>query len=114
MLVVASFLTAALSLTPTWSDRPSRRQALAAAAGAGLIPNAAFAAAKQSEAERVLLNVDWEEEPPFTKGDFRRLDESDDALFYDSPKLVLHIDDPAVQAATRYYGRLFDEVASRR
>lgn len=120
--------TAILGLTPTWSSkssgldaitsasimRPSRRQALAAAAGLSTIPSASFAAAKPSEAERVLQNVEWEEVPFWTKGDFRRLDESDDALFYDQPKLVLHIDDPAVKAATQYYGRLFDEVSSRK
>ena len=122
--------SAVLGLAPTWSSqrhasifdampsrsvmRPSRRQALAAAAALGAIPSASFAAAKPSEAERVFQNVEWEEVPYWTKGDFRRLDESDDALFYDQPKLVLHIDDPAVRAATAYYGRLFEEVSTRR
>ncbi|MCX5659385.1 MAG: methyltransferase domain-containing protein [Planctomycetota bacterium] len=34
---------------------------------------------------------------------FRRDDESDDALFYAQPRLVTHIDDPAIAAVTRLY-----------
>jgi len=56
----------------------------------------------------------WEDVPPYTREDFRRLDESDDARFYDQPKLVYHIDEPAVKATTAYYERLFREVALRR
>ncbi len=36
-------------------------------------------------------------------GAFRRIDEDDDELFYDEPRLVLHIDDNAVGALTRFY-----------
>jgi SAM-dependent methyltransferase len=35
-------------------------------------------------------------DPPFTQEHFARLDPSDDAHFYDSPRLVTHIDDTAI------------------
>ena len=62
----------------------------------------------------MLRDVVWEPTPPYTREDFRRLDESDDSRFYDEPKLVYHIDDDAVRAATAYYDRLFKETATRR
>ena len=39
------------------------------------------------EIEAVLKEVDWPIEPPFLRSDFARLDESDDGLFYDTPKV---------------------------
>ena len=45
----------------------------------------------------------WPEEPPFTKKDFFRADEGDDENFYTLPRLVYHIDEPAVAALTQYY-----------
>lgn len=36
-------------------------------------------------------------------GAFSRIDEDDDALFYEPPRLVYHIDDGAVAALTRFY-----------
>jgi SAM-dependent methyltransferase len=38
---------------------------------------------------------------------FRRIDESPDALFYDVPRLVTHIDDPAIGAVTQLYREYF-------
>lgn len=55
----------------------------------------------------------WPEQPPFSRDDFARLDESDDSLFYDSPKLVQHVDDAAVRALERYYGEALEETAQR-
>lgn len=40
---------------------------------------------------------------PFTPDHFRRFDEADDAAFYVQPRLVTHIDDAAIAAATRFY-----------
>ena len=40
---------------------------------------------------------------PFPEQYFRRLDESDDERFYDSPRLVVHIDDAAIAATTQLY-----------
>ena len=83
-------------------------------AGAVAMPWTAAAAVPVSDAERVLIGVEWEPTPPFTREDFRRLDESDDASFYDEPKLVEHIDEKAVKAATAYHTRLFSDVAKGR
>jgi len=46
---------------------------------------------------------EWPEEPPFSKKDFLRADEGDDENFYTLPRLVYHIDEPAVAALTQYY-----------
>jgi SAM-dependent methyltransferase len=37
------------------------------------------------------------------EGAFHRIDEDDDALFYEEPRLVYHIDDHAVAALTEFY-----------
>ncbi|KAL7550226.1 hypothetical protein ACHAWF_013462, partial [Thalassiosira exigua] len=51
----------------------------------------------------VSLVKEWPEEPPFAKKDFFRADEGDDENFYTLPRLVYHIDEPAVAALTQYY-----------
>lgn len=51
----------------------------------------------------VSLVKEWPEEPPFTQKDFFRADEGDDEIFYTLPRLVYHIDEPAVAALTQYY-----------
>ena len=51
----------------------------------------------------VSLVKEWPEEPPFSKKDFLRADEGDDENFYTLPRLVYHIDEPAVAALTQYY-----------
>ncbi len=43
---------------------------------------------------------------PFRPEHFRRMDESDDALFYREPRLVTHIDDAAIAAVSRFYGQV--------
>ena len=47
-----------------------------------------------------------EMEQDFQKYFFDRMDESDDALFYREPRLVVHIDDAAIEAI----GRIFKEL----
>lgn len=42
-------------------------------------------------------------EPPFLAEHFRRMDETDDGIFYEPPRLVRHIDDEACEALARYY-----------
>ncbi|MEZ0609158.1 class I SAM-dependent methyltransferase [Fibrella sp. WM1] len=37
---------------------------------------------------------------------FRRYDETDDGQFYQSPRLVVHIDEPAIAATTQLFGEL--------
>ena len=46
---------------------------------------------------------DW----PYTNADLNRLDNSVDAIFYDEPRFVTHIDDSAIEALTNYYAREF-------
>ncbi|KAA8621491.1 hypothetical protein PtrSN002B_010993 [Pyrenophora tritici-repentis] len=40
---------------------------------------------------------------PYNDSDFIRYDENDDSLFYQQPRLVTHIDDPAIARLTQYY-----------
>ncbi len=42
--------------------------------------------------------------PDLTPEYFRRADDSDDWLFYQNPRLVTHIDDPAIAALEAYFG----------
>jgi ubiquinone/menaquinone biosynthesis C-methylase UbiE len=56
-----------------------------------------------SMADKVLENPKWPPSWPYSDEDFQRQDESNDAIFYDSPRLVYHIDDAAVGALTAYY-----------
>lgn len=64
---------------------------------------------QQRIAEKVLANPKWPPEWPYTEVDFTRMDESNDAIFYDSPRLVTHIDDAAIGALTKYYASVFQK-----
>ena len=44
---------------------------------------------------------------PFSEEAFRRTDETPDEEFYRTPRLVTHIDEPAIAAVTRLYGEFF-------
>ncbi|KAJ9547911.1 hypothetical protein OSB04_020454 [Centaurea solstitialis] len=57
--------------------------------------------------EKILENVEWPEQFPFKEEDFQRYDESSDLVFYESPRFVTHIDDPAIAALTKYYKEVF-------
>ncbi|KAK7290403.1 hypothetical protein RIF29_04804 [Crotalaria pallida] len=57
--------------------------------------------------DQILKNVEWPEQFPFKEEDFQRFDESPDSLFYDSPRFVTHIDDPAIASLTKYYSTVF-------
>ena len=48
----------------------------------------------------VLKDPKWPEEAFFRPTDFQRQDESTDTSFYNSPRFVTHIDDPAIKALT--------------
>ena len=43
------------------------------------------------------------EKSPFKEQDFFRADQNDDGIFYRVPRLVYHIDEPAVASLTQYY-----------
>ena len=47
--------------------------------------------------------------PTYPPEFFRRMDESDDRLFYTEPRLVVHIDDPAIAAIGRYFSETLPE-----
>lgn len=51
----------------------------------------------------VRLVQTWPEAWPFKEQDFSRSDPSNDKGFYAIPKLVYHIDEPAVASLTQYY-----------
>lgn len=59
-----------------------------------------------SSVEQVLKNVEWPEQFPFKDEDFQRFDESPDSTFYEAPRFVTHIDDPAIAALTKYYSKV--------
>jgi|NOAtaT_6_FD_contig_101_1398476_length_1193_multi_9_in_0_out_0_1 SAM-dependent methyltransferase len=59
--------------------------------------------------ERVLENPQWPDRWPYTPSDFMRQDESNDAYFYQQPRLVYHIDDEAVSALTAFYSEVFQD-----
>lgn len=64
-------------------------------------------ARQKGEIEQVLKNVEWPEQFPFKEEDFKRYDESPDTFFYEAPRFVTHIDDPAIAALTKYYKEVF-------
>lgn len=51
----------------------------------------------------IRLVKEWPETPPFRPEDFLRSDSLDDSSFYTVPRLVYHIDEPAVASLTQYY-----------
>lgn len=51
----------------------------------------------------IRLVKEWPEVEPFRREDFLRSDENDDSWFYTVPRLVYHIDEPAVASLTQYY-----------
>ncbi|XP_065864061.1 uncharacterized protein [Euphorbia lathyris] len=55
----------------------------------------------------VLKNVEWLEQFPFKDEDFQPFDETPDSVFYEAPRFVTHIDDPAIAALTKYYSDIF-------
>jgi hypothetical protein len=57
----------------------------------------------------VRLVQEWPPEPPFKPDDFFRADQNDDGIFYTIPKLVYHIDEPAVAALTQFYRKNIKE-----
>ncbi|KAG6556353.1 hypothetical protein Mapa_002296 [Marchantia paleacea] len=68
----------------------------------------AFARSRVDSAiPQVLKNVEWPEQFPFKQEDFQRYDEAPDKVFYEYPRFVTHIDDPAIKALSQYYASVF-------
>ncbi|GAV68315.1 Methyltransf_11 domain-containing protein [Cephalotus follicularis] len=77
-------------------------------AGSAVGAKSFIASARQKGAvEEILKNVEWPEQFPFKSEDFQRFDESPDSLFYEAPRFVTHIDDPAIAALSKYYSKVF-------
>jgi SAM-dependent methyltransferase len=57
---------------------------------------------------KVLENPNWPKKWPYTEQDFKRMDETDDGLFYSEPRLVYHIDEPCRKALTQYFSEVFE------
>jgi hypothetical protein len=78
-------LAPALSrLTPSTSARTPHSVKMSGSAGG-----------RRLTAEEVLKSPKWPATWPYSAQDFARADESEDEYFYDSPRLVYHIDDKA-------------------
>ncbi|GFY98444.1 S-adenosyl-L-methionine-dependent methyltransferases superfamily protein [Actinidia rufa] len=110
-------VTCARNRSCGYRNSTSRRLVLGIGAGlwaqfmsmAGNIGGKSFIASarQKGEIEQVLKNVDWPEQFPFKEEDFQRFDESPDTSFYEAPRFVTHIDDPAIAALTKYYSEVF-------
>ncbi|KAL3687657.1 hypothetical protein R1sor_013966 [Riccia sorocarpa] len=71
-------------------------------------PAPAFARSRVDSAiPQVLKDVEWPEKFPFKQEDFQRYDEASDKAFYEYPRFVTHIDDPAIKALSQYYATVF-------
>ncbi|KAL0739169.1 hypothetical protein Bca4012_015379 [Brassica carinata] len=123
--------SSALNLLPTAASRPfdhwirassRRRLVLGGFVGTSLWMNnmsggnlggkSFIASARQtnpSPVEQALSKVEWPENFPFKEEDFQRFDESSDSTFYEAPRFVTHIDDPAIAALTKYYSKVLPE-----
>lgn len=53
---------------------------------------------------------DW----PYADADLNRLDNSNDAFFYDEPRFVTHIDDRAIELLTNYYREEFTALIKKK
>lgn len=60
-----------------------------------------------SSVSQVFKEPKWPAAWPYSPADFKRKDESDDIQFYDTPRLVTHIDDGAIGAIRDFYGVQF-------
>jgi hypothetical protein len=72
------------------------------------------------QASRTISNFDPDDfalptgEWPYTETDMGRLDPTDDTNFYDTPRLVTHIDERAIESLTEYYREEFMQVYNKK
>ena len=113
--MLAALHAASVTSLPSGSRTHPRRAVVLGGITAGFAgPSGVLASiAPSDEVAKVLLEP-WDDEPPFGKGGFRRLDETDDALFYSTSRFVLHVDDAAIAACKRFYTQTFQELAAER
>ena len=62
-----------------------------------------LAAAERKSPAEVLTEPQFPPEWPYLAQDFERRDESSDLDFYSQPRLLTHIDDPAIDALSKFY-----------
>lgn len=113
--MLAALHAATATSLPSGSRTHPRRAVVLGGVAAGFAgPSGVLPSiASSDEVAKVLLEP-WDDEPPFGKGGFRRLDETDDALFYSTSRFVLHVDDAAIAACKRFYTQTFQELAAER
>lgn len=88
--------------------RVPRRTALAASLPLPLLLTRRARAATltaASQAAEVLRAPGFPDTWPYRAQDFQRYDETRDALFYDAPRFVTHIDDRAIESLRQFYER---------
>lgn len=104
---------------------PSRTSSLHVVAGSGFGSSAVRSKAKRystfapmdpyyiKSLENKLDGMKWpaKAEWPFTAAHLTRWDEADDAIFYDTPRFVQHIDDRAQEALAKHYHHVLTEGA---
>mmetsp|Transcript_17847 Transcript_17847/g.36277 ORF Transcript_17847/g.36277 Transcript_17847/m.36277 type:complete len:278 (-) Transcript_17847:43-876(-) len=110
-MIVALHVAPVTSL-PSYSATHPRRSVVLGGVATGFAGPSGLLASSDDVA-RVLLEP-WDNEPQFGKGCFRRLDETDDSQFYNTPRFVFHIDDAAVAACQQFYTQTFKELAANK
>lgn len=66
-----------------------------------------FSSAASQTPESILQDPQWPERWPYAPDSFARYDESEDTIFYDTPRIVTHIDDAAIRSLTKFYDQTF-------
>ncbi|KAL5178514.1 hypothetical protein HKD37_01G000025 [Glycine soja] len=110
----ATTLSRAVIRKWNWGIKGPRRMVLGLGLGVSFLSMAGtksfIASAKIKggpSVDEILKNVEWPEQFPFKEEEFQRFDETPDSLFYEAPRFVTHIDDPAIAALTKYYSKVF-------
>ena len=106
LLAAATMSRSAAFLAPKSSPAATTSRYLlgsTSSTGSTLLRHASSSSSNIPIAEKVLQNPQWPSDWPYSDDDFARMDEQDDGIFYDQPRLVYHIDDAAVSALTDYY-----------
>jgi SAM-dependent methyltransferase len=66
------------------------------------------------QADDFALPSPKEDDWPYSEENFRRLDNSNDAIFYESPRFVLHIEERTIQSLTSFYRNELTTLSKRR
>ena len=118
LLLLACCFPCSTSSTRSLRDVTKARWTnVAIAAATGLVPTLVSASSSQAvriPAEQLAAVFDeWDESLVLGIDPFARLDESDDALFYQNTRFVEHIDADAVVALTRFHRQRLTNLSAR-